>query len=130
MEGNLRAVFTDRGKVEDAIGALRADGVDPKRITVTSRNGEVIGAVLHESHGIGGWFAQHLRHHDPAQEQAQPAPNVDAADGWLVTVTVRSAEEDRSARNLLVTAGAEEISSLDGDKMVRLAPPEVPVAGR
>jgi hypothetical protein len=120
MEGNLRAVFTDRGKVENAIGALRADGIDPKRITVTSPNGEVLGAVPHESHGIGGWFALHVRHHAPAQEQAEPASVAGAAVGWLVTVSVRTEEEDRSARNLLVTAGAEEISSLDSDKMVRL----------
>jgi hypothetical protein len=123
MERTVSGLFMDKEHAQSAVGALRADGIDAKRITLASPEGTVVGGETQESHGIGGWFAEHLLHRTHSQEQAQQVKEQVTAAGWLVTVSIRTDEEDRSARNVFVTAGATELSSLAEGTMVPVERP-------
>jgi hypothetical protein len=121
MADSVRALFSGHEQVDNVIGALRTDGVDSSQISVTAPDGTVSETEAAEHHGFGANLLEHLRRHNHAAEQAQPTPDHTPAAGWLVSVTVRSEAEDRSARNLFIRAGATAISSATDGHMVPIS---------
>jgi hypothetical protein len=103
---------------DGAVGALRAEGIEAARITVAAPDGFNGEGESEEHHEVDRWLIEHLLRHGHSEEQAQSYERRGAAGDWLVRVMIRMEEEDRSVRNLLVTAGAKEISGLTDGTMI------------
>lgn len=123
MEHSVSGLFVDGVQVDSAIGALRADGIEAARITVASPDGFNGEGERKDHHGIDTWLIEHLPRHGHSRDQVRRYEGHAAAGGWLVRVTIRTVEEDRSVRNLLVTAGAKEISGVVDGTMIPIDPP-------
>lgn len=120
MARSVSGLFADQGRVDSIYGALRDAGFEPERITIVSPDGAAVSSVEPVKHGLGNWLIDHLRRHGHPQEHAQELHDQVAQGGWLVSVTPRNDEEDGDARNLMVTAGAQQISSVADGKMLTI----------
>jgi hypothetical protein len=129
----VSALFPDSKSVERAVGALRAEGILATRISITEPGGQAEPLAVEgaDRHGIGTRLVARLLRRGHAHEQPLRSADHVAAVGWLVSVLVQSEVEEREARTLLISAGADEISSAADGKMIRVAPQElVAPAGR
>ena len=120
MARSVSGLFTEQGRVDSVYGALRDAGFEPERITIVTPDGAAVSSVEPVKHGLGSWLIDHLRRRGQPQEHAQELHDQVAQGGWLVTVTPRSDGEDDDARNLMVTAGAQQISSAADGKMLTI----------
>jgi hypothetical protein len=124
MARSVSGLFTTWEQVDSVEGALRDAGFEPERITVVGPDGQVtrLPGQAQESRGLGNWLVQHLVRHGHPQSKAQEYHDSIAHQGrWLVSAAIRTDGEDADARNLLVRAGAEEISSVADGTMVAVA---------
>jgi hypothetical protein len=106
--------------VDSVIGALREASFEPERIGVVGPDGRPapVAGGTPERHGVGPWLAGHLWHRGHVHPEQEPYRGPISQGRWVVTVTVQSDVEDRDARNLLVSAGAEAISSMSDGTLV------------
>jgi hypothetical protein len=118
MARSVTGLFATREQVDSLDGALRTAGLEPERITIVAPGGQVVRVPgpSEVRQGLGTWLAKRLHRHERAQDQVQTYPDTIAHEGrWLVSADIRSDGEEADARNLMVTAGAEQISSaIDG----------------
>ena len=122
MARSVSGLFVDGGQVDSAVGALRDDGFEAARISVVSPDGlaENVAGNQAECHGIGAWLVDHLLRLGHPHDMARRMHDEVAGGRWLVTVAIQTDVEDGSARNLLVRAGAEQISSVTGGTMIQV----------
>jgi hypothetical protein len=126
MARSVTGLFATEQQVESAYGALRDAGFEPERITTVGPDGQVVrlSGQPQVRQGLGAWLIAHLVHHGHPQAQAQAYHDSIAHEGrWLVSAAIRTDSEDADARNLLVTAGAAELSSVADGKMVTVFRP-------
>ena len=122
MARSVTGLFATREQVDSVDGALRAAGLEPERITIVAPGGQVVRVsgppVVRR--GLGTWLAKRLNHRERPQVQAPVYEDTVEHEGrWLVSADIRTDGEDADARNLMVTAGAEQISSaVDGTMVV------------
>jgi hypothetical protein len=118
---SVTGLFATREQVDSADGALRTAGIAAERITIVGPAGEVVRVPGQEPgrHGLGAWLVEHLMHRGHPQAQAQEYHDSIAHEGrWLVSATILTDAEDADARNLMVRAGAEQISSAADGSMI------------
>jgi hypothetical protein len=121
MVRSVSGLFATREQVDSAEGGLRDAGFEPERITVVGPDGQVVrlAGQVEGPRGLGAWLVEHLVRHGHPQATAQAYHDSIAQLGrWLVSAAIRTESEDADARNLLVRAGAQEISSVADGSMV------------
>ena len=126
MARSVTGLFATWEQVDSIDGALRDAGFEPERITIVSPDGKVMRLPGRGQgrYGLGAWLVEHLVHHGHPRAQAQEYHDSIAHEGrWLVSAAIQNDAEDADARNLLVTAGAEEISSVADGTMVKVIRP-------
>jgi hypothetical protein len=126
MARSVTGLFAAREQVDSVHGALRDAGFEPERITIVDPNGQLtqLPGRTEGRQGIGAWLVEHLVHHGHPRAQAQAYHDSIAHEGrWLVSAAIQSDVEDADARNLMVTAGAQEISSVADGTMVIVVRP-------
>jgi hypothetical protein len=126
MARSITGLFATEAQVSSVHGALRDAGFEPERITAVGPTGQVLRLPdeARERQGIGTWLVAHLVHRGHPQAQAQAYHDIIAHEGrWLVSAEIRNDEEDADARNLMVTAGATEISAVADGAMVAITRP-------
>jgi hypothetical protein len=123
-------LFENRTQVDSVVGALRDAGFEPDEITVAPADGQG-GAVEATTppveaatpQGLRAWLTTHLVRRGVPHTNAQQYGDRVAEGRLLVTVAVSNDAQDADARNLLVTAGAGEISSAADGHMIAIRPP-------
>jgi hypothetical protein len=126
MTRSITGLFATKRQVDSVDGALRDAGFESERITIMGPDGQVVGALgaARVRRGAGAWLVEHLVHRGHPAAQAQQYRDSIAHEGrWLVTATIGNDAEDADARNLMVTGGANEISSVTDGKMVSVFRP-------
>ena len=113
MTRNVSGVFTDRQHVDSVIGALREASFEAERIGVVGPDGRLMAIESHteDRQGIGSWLMGHLLQREHPHAAPERYQGRIPEGRWMVTVAVQTDVEDRDARTLIVSAGAEEISS-------------------
>ena len=126
MARNVTGLFATWEQVDSVHGALRDAGFEPERITTVGPDGQMVrfpGQTTGRQ-SLGTWLVEHLVHRGHPRAQAEAYYDRIAHDGrWLVSAAIQSDVEDADARNLMVTAGAEEISSAADGTMVTVSRP-------
>lgn len=123
MARSVAGLFATRTQVESVDGALRDAGFEPERITIVGPDGQVLRlpGPAPEHHGLGARLVEHLVHHGHPRAQAEEYHDSVAHEGrWLVAAAIQNDVEDADARNLMVTAGAEQISSAVDGQMIMI----------
>jgi hypothetical protein len=126
MARSVSGLFATWAQVDSVDGALRDAGFHPDRITIVGPDGQVtrLPGEAQGSRGLGRWLVEHLVRHGHPQAKAQAYHDSIAHEGrWLVSAVIQTDSEDADARNLMVTAGAAEISSVADGKMVAVSRP-------
>jgi hypothetical protein len=126
MARSVTGLFATREQVDSVDGALRDAGLEPERITIVGPDGQVVRlpSPAQGRQGLGTWLVEHLVRHGHPQAQAEVYHDSIAHEGrWLVSAAIQNDVEEADARNLMVTAGAGEISSVADGKMVTVARP-------
>ena len=125
MARSVTGLFEHKLQIDSVIGALRDAGFTNEAITVAVPGDAAAPAAqtTPARRTVGGWLGEHLVHRGLPHEKAQQYQR-DVTEGrHLVTVTVTTDMEDSDARNLIVTAGATEISSASDGKLIPLTRP-------
>jgi hypothetical protein len=127
MARSVTGLFEHQVQVASVVGALRDAGIPTDRISVVNPDdpapgGEAATAPAHS--GVGTWLVDHLVHRGVSHAHAQRYQKEVAEGRRLVTVTVITDGEDADARNLMVTAGADEISSAQDGHMIPISRPD------
>jgi hypothetical protein len=128
----VTGLFATAEQVNRLDGALRDAGFEAERITIMDPAGQRarIPGQAQERQGPGAWLVEHLVRHGQPRDQAQAYCDRVAHDGrWLVSADIRNDSEEADARNLMVTVGAEEISSAADGSMVMVTRPGVEGTG-
>jgi hypothetical protein len=123
MARSVTGIFATWEQVDSVDGALRDAGLEPERITIVGPNGKVARVAVQEQwwHGLGTWLVEHLVRQGHPQAKAQEYHDTIAHEGrWLVSAAIRTDNEDADARNLMVRAGAQDISSVADGTMVKV----------
>jgi hypothetical protein len=121
MARSVSGLFATWEQVDSVEGALRDAGIEPERITIVGPDGQMvrISGETQGHRGLGTWLVEHLMHRGHPQAQAQEYHDSIAHEGrWLVSAAIHNDAEDADARNLMVTAGAEQISSAADGTMI------------
>ncbi len=120
MARTVSGAFAEYGLVDRVVGALREASFRAERIGVIGPDGRPVSVAGSQPgpHGVGSWLMGHFRHREQAQAEQEPYRGRIPEGHWVVTVTVESDVEDRDARTLLVSAGADAISSLADGMLV------------
>ena len=130
MARSVSGLFEHQAQVDSVVGALRDAGLETNQISVVDPDAPPAEAAPlaseHPRGRLSGWVATHLRHRGVADDHAQRLGDRVADGRRLVNVAVTSDSQDDDARNLMVTAGAEEISSAADGKMIHIVRPGQP----
>jgi hypothetical protein len=114
MARSVTGLFADKTHTDHILGALTDAGFDPARISVTSPDGAADApaqAPVSSHSGIGSWLIDHLRGRGVSNDHAKSYQQRVSEGRHLVSVEVINDTEDGEARGLMVSIGAEEISS-------------------
>lgn len=126
MARSVTGLFATWDQVASVDGALRDAGIASDKIIIVGPDGQMarIPSQARERPGVGAWLVQHLVRQGHPQVQAQIYHDTIVHEGrWLVSAVTQNDAEDADARNLMVTAGASEISSVADGTMVRIDRP-------
>jgi hypothetical protein len=124
MARSVSALFEHQAQVDGVVGALRNAGIESSQISVVSPDSQqataptTLPAEVHTRHGVGAWLLDHLIHRGVPHDHAQHLHDQVAEGRRLVTIVVNSDAQNDDARNLLVRAGALQISNASDGKMV------------
>jgi hypothetical protein len=131
MARSVIGLFDNPVQVDSVVGALRDAGFEPEQITVAPADEQTPALAaattppkdVHTHGGLGAWLTQHLMHRGVPHDHAQRYSDQVSAGRQLVTAAVSSDAQESDARNLMVAAGASEISAAADGKMIRVLPP-------
>ena len=135
MARSVSGLFEHQAQVDSVVGALRDAGLETAQISIIDPDApppeeaaDTLARVPgeHPRNRLSSWVATHLRHRGVADDHAERLGERVAGGRRLVNVAVTSDAQDDDARNLMVTAGAEEISSATDGKMIHIVRPGGP----
>lgn len=120
MARTVSGTFADREHVDSVLGALREASFQPGQLVVIGPDGRsaAMTSEVHEGHGVGSWLKGHLPHRGSPPAQPEQDGGLVPGGHWLVTVTIETDAEERDARTLLVSAGAQAISNVADGNLV------------
>jgi hypothetical protein len=119
----VTGLFEHKEQIDSVIGALRDAGFTNEAITVVVPGEAAATTEAPARRTVGGWLVEHLVHRGLPHEKARQYQQDITEGRHLVNVTVTTDTEDSDARNLIVTAGATEISSASDGKFVPVTRP-------
>jgi hypothetical protein len=122
---NVSGAFEDAKRADGAVGALRTARFKPSQISVVSADYPAPDSGHGDDRGEGGlrpWLVTHLTRRGAPQEHAERYHQIVIEGRVLVSVAIESDEQAEEARNLLVSAGADEISREADGPMMSLHP--------